>query len=398
MRVIAAFLTLVVAAPAAAQNDGFYGGPPEVPQFSPAFEGQTRAPIVSSEVELERETIASGLSGPWGLTQLPDGRLIVTEKPGRMRIVTLDGKLGEPLAGLPDVDARGQGGLLDVSVAPDFTESREVFFTYAQPVGGGANRTAIAKGRLSDDETRLENVTVIFEQTPQWRSTKHFGSRIEWQDNDTLFVGLGERSLPDPRQLAQELDSTIGKVIRIRRDGSVPPDNPFVDGPANALPEIWSYGHRNIQAAAIHPETGALWTIEHGPQGGDEVNVPKPGLNYGWPTITYGENYGGGLLAGGRTQAPGLEQPAYYWSPVIAPSGAAFYDGEMFPEWQGDLLVGGLVALALVRLEIDGERVTGEDRLVRGIGRIRDVEIADDGAILITLDGQGRILRLSRAG
>lgn len=391
---------LVPVAAVAQDRDAFFGGPPEVPQFSPAFSGQTRAPILTTDFDLATEEIAGSLTEPWAIALMPDERLLVTEQAGRLRIVTLDGAVSGPIDGVPEVDYRDQGGLLDVAVAPDFETTREIFLTYSEPLGNRTNTTTAVRARLSDDETRLENVTRIFRKEPGWRSSKHYGSRIVFDDNDTLWIALGDRSNREPRELAQDTGSHIGTVVRIHRDGSVPDDNPFADGRGGALPEVWSYGHRNIQAAVRHPETGALWTIEHGPQGGDEVNVPKPGLNYGWPVITYGENYGGGRIGTGIASQEGMEQPVYYWSPVIAPSGGTIYDGAMFPEWQGNLLVGSLRGAMIVRLVLNGERVAGEDRLLQGIGRVRDIEVLPDGSLALVTDsrGNGRVIRVSRGG
>jgi glucose/arabinose dehydrogenase len=401
MRALLITTAVLIAAPALAQNaeTEFWGGPPEVPSYEPAFDDQWRAPIAESDVEIEQETVADGLVFPWAMEQLPDGRLLVTEKAGRMRVVSMDGTVSEPIAGLPEMVTTDQGGLLDVKLAPDFPQTRELFFTFSQPREDGKNATAVARARLGEDAAALEDVQVIFQQQPAWDSTKHFGSRIVFEDVDTMWIGLGERSLPEPRELAQRIDNHIGKIVRIDRDGSVPQDNPFAEGPQGAAPEIWSYGHRNIQAMARHPGSGRLWSIEHGPQGGDEVNVPEPGMNYGWPVVSYGEEYGGGFIGEGAPRMEGMQEPAYYWSPVIAPSGAAFYEGDMFADWEGDLLVGGLVLKGLVRLELDGERVAAEDRLVRGVGRVRDVLVAEDGAILLAIDAEdGRIVRLTPKG
>lgn len=390
-------LTLALTAgTAAAQDDAFWGGPPVVPGYEPAFPGQFRAAIAQNTVPVVTETIAAGLVHPWAVVELPSGNLLVSERPGRLRVVTAEGEVSEPVAGVPTVVAARQGGLLDVTLAPDFADTREVFLTFSRPLAGGENTTAVAKGRLSEDETALEDVAVIFEQKPGYTNNMHYGSRIVFADDGTLFVGLGERSDRQTRVLAQDLSTHYGKVVRLDRDGSPAAGNPFLDRD-DALPEIWSWGHRNIQAAARHPETGALWVIEHGPQGGDEVNIAEAGRNYGWPVVTYGVEYSGGTIGEGATAGERFEQPTYFWSPVIAPSGAAFYDGEMFPEWRGSLLVGGLRSQTLVRLELDGDRVVAEERLVRGIGRVRDVAVASDGAILVVTDAaDGRLVRIAR--
>ena len=336
-------------------------------------------------------TVASGLDHPWGLAFLPDGRMLVTERPGRLRIVDPSGRVSEPLGGVPEVAARGQGGLLDVALAPDFAGSRMVYLSYAEPgrgIGGRAG-TAVARARLG--AAGLENVEVVFRQDPKIGGGAHFGSRLVFTPDGYLFITTGERGQRDD---AQDLSRHMGKVICIRPDGSVPPDNPFASR-RGAKPEIWSYGHRNIQGAALHPETGRLWTVEHGAMGGDEVNAPQPGRNYGWPVISYGRHYSGGRIGEG-TQKEGMEQPIHYWDPSIAPSGMTFYTGERFPAWRGDLFVGSLKFALLSRLELDGERVVSEERLLEGLGdRVRDVRQGPDGYIyLLTDEGNGRILRI----
>lgn len=343
------------------------------------------------------DTIADGLPHPWAIDFLPDGRMIVTERGGRMRIVTQAGGIGEAIQGVPEVDVGGQGGLLDVAVHPNFTENRLIYWSFSE-AGQGGNSTAVARGRLSEDATTLNEVRVIFSQKPKLRSNMHFGSRLVFDGNGHLFVTLGERSAAKFRVQAQQLDSHLGKVVRLMEDGTVPGDNPFVNKP-DALPEIWSYGHRNPQAAAINPATGELWEIEHGPRGGDEINIPQAGKNYGWPVISYGVNYDGTPVGSGKSEMPGMEQPIYQWTPVIAPSGMAFYTGALFPQWKNDLFVGGLRAGALVRLELDGNRVTHEERLLRELGlRIRDVVQSPDGNLyVITDEDDGMILKLSPA-
>ena len=369
--------------------------PPNVEGQTPAFPGQTRAPLRIAEVDFEVETVVSGLEHPWGVAFLPDGAMLVTERPGRLRLVGPDGTLSAPLAGVPDVDARDQGGLLDVALDPDFEDNRLVYWSYAEPREGG-NGTAVARGELvRDEEPHLENVQIIWRQQPTLRSTKHFGSRLVFDRDGNLFVTTGERSILKGRKQAQDLDSALGKVIRIRPDGTIPDDNPLV-GRDDALPEIWSWGHRNIQAAALHPETDQLWVVDHGAQGGDEINIARAGKNYGWPVITYGEEYGGGAIGEGITRKAGMEQPIYYWDPVIAPSGMAFYEGDRFPSWRGSLFVGALAERHLVRLTVEGERVLGEERLLAGRGdRIRDVKVGPDGAIYVLTDeADGELLRL----
>jgi len=365
--------------------------------FEPAFEGQTRAPKPADSEDWTTETLAQGLENPWGLDFLPDGAMLVTERPGRLRVVGADGEISEPISGVPEVDARKQGGLLDVTIAPDFASSRMVYLSFSEPHDDGTNNTAIARGRLSDDASALENVDVIFSQYPNVESTGHFGSRVVFQDADTIWVTMGDRQGDPVRKNAQDPTNLIGTVARINTDGSVPEDNPFVGHEENA-PEIWSYGHRNIQAAAIHPETGDLWTIEHGPRGGDELNRPESGKNYGWPAISYGIEYRGGAVYEGKTEAEGMQQPVYYWDPVIAPSGAAFYTGDVFPGWQGDLFVGGLRTARVSRLVMEEGRVSAEEWLDIG-HRVRDVVQGPDGCIyLVTDEADGRVMRIVPAG
>ena len=316
--------------------------------------------------------------------------MLVTERPGRLRLVDRSGRISEPLAGVPEVEVGGQGGLLDVALDPKFAENRLVYLSYAELREGGAG-TAVARGRL--DEGRLEAVRVIYRQQPKVAGGNHFGSRLVFARDGKLFVTQGERA--DYREQAQDLSSHLGKIVRINADGSVPDDNPFA-GKAGARPEIWSYGHRNIQAAAIHPETGQLWTVEHGARGGDELNHPEAGKNYGWPVITYGVDYSG-LKIGEGTAKEGMEQPVYFWDPVIAPSGMLFYTGDAFPAWKGSVLVGSLQPGALVRLELENGKVAREERYEEGgLGtRIRDVRQGPDGLVYVLTDeGNGRVLRV----
>jgi aldose sugar dehydrogenase len=365
--------------------------PPNAPEQRPAFAGQTRAPFVSGQVELETQVVAKGLEHPWGMAFLPDGAVLVTERPGRLRRV-VDGKLGPPIAGLPPVDARGQGGLLDVALDPDFAAHQRVYWSYAEPREGG-NGTAVARGKLEGD--RLSDVTVIWRMTPTLDSDKHFGSRLVFRGDGTLFITTGERSIREGRMQAQRLDGTLGKVVRVDTDGGIPKDNPFVGKPG-VRPEIWSYGHRNIQSAALHPKTGELWEVEHGAKGGDELNIARAGKDYGWPTITYGEEYSGTPIGEGITHRAEMEQPIYYWDPVIAPSGMAFYDGDLIPSWKGSLLVGGLAGQHVARLTLEGDKVVGEERLLEGRGRVRDVRVAKDGAVwVLTDEDDGELLRLT---
>jgi glucose/arabinose dehydrogenase len=341
------------------------------------------------------EVISKQLDHPWGLAFIDKGRMLVTEKAGAMRVIASDGSMGAPLAGLPRVDAGGQGGLLDVLADSGFASNRLVYFCYAEPAANGSgNSTALAVARLSDDDRRLENLKVLFSQRPKFASNHHFGCRIVESPDGKLFLTLGERFRR--MQDAQTLDNHHGKVVRINKDGTVPADNPFV-GKAGALPEIWSYGHRNSQGATIGPD-GRLWTHEHGPQGGDEINRPQAGKNYGWPVITYGENYGGGPIGAGLTEKAGMEQPLHYWTPSIAPSGMAFLKSDRYGRaWQGSLFVGSLKFRYLDRLEIRDGRVVKEEKLLQDAGqRIRDVREGPDGLLYVLTDASpGQLLRLA---
>lgn len=359
-------------------------------------QAQARKPsqITASEKQaFSVETVAEGLERPWGLAFLPDGKMLVTEKAGRMRIVTPDGKLSAPVTGLPKVDARGQGGLLDVAVAPDFGQTRYVYFTFAEAAEGGVNGTALARGKLTGNAPRLDDVEVIWRQTPKYASIRHFGSRIVFAPDGMMFVTTGERSDAQFRGKAQALDETLGKVVRLTRDGAPAAGNPF-DGKDGTKTEIWSYGHRNIQGAAINPADGQLWEVEHGPRGGDELNRPEAGKNYGWPVVTYGKEYSGGDI--GPSKKEGMEQPVHYWVPSIGTSGLAFYTGDAYPGWKGNAFVGGLAIPTLARLELDGTKVTHEERLLDALGeRIRDVRQGPDGLLYLLTDSEeGRIIRL----
>jgi glucose/arabinose dehydrogenase len=342
--------------------------------------------------DLRPVPVARGLEYPWSLAFLPDGRMLVTERPGRMRIVAADGTLGQPLAGLPPVAAGGQGGLLDVALDPRFAANRLVYWSYSE-AGDGGSGTAVARGRLDGD--RLADVQVIFRQQPKTGGGNHFGSRLAFARDGRLFVTLGDRYRH--RDRAQTLDNHLGKVVRIEADGRIPADNPFV-GRAGALPEIWSYGHRNLQGAAIDPASGALWTHEHGPQGGDELNLTEAGRNHGWPVIGHGREYVTGSRIGDGTSRADVVEPATVWIPSIAPSGLAFVSGGRYPDWAGNAVVGALRGQMLVRLEIDGQRVRREHRLLADLGaRIRDVRQGPDGWLyLLTDSSDGQILRLER--
>lgn len=367
---------------------------PNASSQRPAFAGQTRACAAPRSAPVKVTVLATGLVKPWAIEPLPDGALLVTEKPGRMRIVSATGELGAPLAGLPAVDARGQGGLLDVALSPGFAADRTVYWSYSEPRTGG-NGTSVAKGVLSADRSRLEQVSVILRTSPTYDGDKHFGSRLAFGPDGLLYVTTGERSDRATRPQAQQLDSHLGKVLRIRPDGSVPPDNPFV-GRAGARPEIWTVGQRNVQAAAFDPR-GALWIVEMGTRGGDELNLVEKGKNYGWPLIAYGEEYSGLSIGDGATARDGLTQPVYYWDPVIAPSGAQWYTGDAFPAWKGNLLVGALRERKLVRLIVEGQRVVGEEWLLADRGkRLRDVRQDAAGALFIVTDeDDGEVWKLT---
>jgi glucose/arabinose dehydrogenase len=346
--------------------------------------------IDTKQGTIKVEKIAKGLDHPWGLAFLPDGRMLVTEKPGRLRIVTKDGNISEPLQGVPEVFAKGQGGLLDVALDPNFASNGLVYLSYAEPGEGGKAGTAVARGKLG--ETNLDDVEVIFRQKPKVEGENHFGSRLVFAPDGKLFVTLGERFTFEP---AQDLSVDLGKIVRINPDGSVPADNPFV-GRKDARPEIWSYGHRNVQGAAIHPKTGKLWENEFGPMGGDELNIPEAGRNYGWPVVSWGKHYDGRVIPEPPTH-PEFADAIYHWTPVISPSGMTFYTGDAIPAWQGNLLIGGLSSEALVRLTLDGEEVKAEERIPMA-ARIRDVRQAPDGSVyLLTDEDNGKILRLSLA-
>lgn len=346
----------------------------------------------STEGVVRAETVAEGLVHPWALAFLPDGRLLVTERPGRLRIVSMDGTLSAPLTGVPQVAAAGQGGLLDVALDPDFATNRLVYLSFADPGDDQTNGTAVARGRLGD--AGLENTTVIYRQRPKVNSRGHFGSRLVFSNDGKLFITQGDRQAAQFRVLAQDLTKGMGKIMRVNLDGSIPEDNPFV-GREDAQPEIWSYGHRNVQAAALHPETGQLWTVEHGARGGDELNHPEAGKNYGWPVITYGIDYSGAKIGEGTTKE-GMEQPVYYWDPVIAPSGMAFYTADAIPGWKGSVLIGSMTPGALVRLVLEDGHVVKEERYLGDLDeRFRDVQVGPDGFVYVVTDNEaGRVLRV----
>jgi aldose sugar dehydrogenase len=365
--------------------------PTEAQQNAGGASQTQKSPTPTSTAFTGRVTeVATGLSHPWALAFLPDGRMLVTERPGRLRIVSADGRLSAPLGGVPAVHAVGQGGLLDVVLDPGFAKNRLIYLSYAEAGEGGAG-TAVARARLG--ATTLEDVRVIYRQQPKVRGGGHYGSRIVFRRDGTMFITQGDRM--NYREQAQDLGSLLGKVVRLNSDGSVPRDNPFL-GRKGIRPEIWSYGHRNIQSAALHPQTGQLWTVEHGARGGDELNHPEAGKNYGWPVISYGREYSGFKIGEGITAKEGMEQPVYYWDPVIAPSGMVFYTGDRYQGWKGSVFIGSLQPGLLTRLTLENGRVTREDRYLAERGeRIRDVRQGPDGLLyLVTDETNGKILRL----
>ncbi|MBD2746573.1 PQQ-dependent sugar dehydrogenase [Microvirga sp. BT688] len=362
--------------------------------LSPALAQDTQR-FRTDKVEVIVETVARDLQNPWGLAFLPDNRMLVTERPGRLRIVDANGTLSEPIQGLPRIAVRGQAGLLDVALDPNFAQNRLVYLSFAEDRGEGRAGTSVARARLSDNGRALESLNVIFRQEPNYTGPNHWGSRLVFDREGNLFVTLGDRF--DLRNQAQNPANHIGKIVHIKRDGSAAPGNPYLNR-EDARPEIWSLGHRNLQSAALHPTTGELWTVEHGARGGDEVNIPQKGKNYGWPIISYGVDYSGAKLGEG-TKKEGLEQPVYYWDPSIAPSGMAFYTGDKFPAWRGSILVGALAGKLVSRLDTNGNRVTAEERMLQQLGeRIRDVRQGPDGFVYLLTDSRnGRILRMKPA-
>jgi glucose/arabinose dehydrogenase len=375
------------------------------PEQKPAFPGQTRACAVKSDVAFDVTVLAKDLNNPWAVEPLPNGDLLITEKAGQLRIVSAKGEVGQPIGGLlpvgagslssvsgqgglPPVDARGQGGLLDVALSPTFEKDRTIFWSFTEPREGG-NGTSVARGVLTQDRANLEQVRVIFRAMPTYNNGLHFGSRLAFGPDNKLYITLGDRfDKTTTRPQAQLLNSHLGKIIRINPDGTVPDDNPFAKQ-SGAMPEIWTLGHRNLQSAAFDDQ-GRLWTVEHGAKGGDELNLIEKGKNYGWAVITYGEEYSGDTISGGVTARDGFEQPVYYWDPVIAPSGAQFYTGNAFPAWRGSLFVGALSEQRLVRLVIKDNRVIGEEHLLTDRGqRIRDVRQGPDGALYVVTGQTG---------
>ncbi|MEC3877999.1 PQQ-dependent sugar dehydrogenase [Parapedobacter sp. 10938] len=362
--------------------------------YAPAFEGQTRVAGVKTTTPFEAKVLTEGLDRPWGIASLPDGRLLITEKEGTLRIATQTGELSEAITGLPAVNAKGQGGLLGVTIDPDFDSNRMVYCVFSQDTPNGT-LTAVAKGRLADDEKTVENAQVIYQATPAHKSNLHYGGRILFDKTGNLFVSTGERSDIETRPLAQDLNAALGKVLRITPNGDPAPGNPF-EGRSDARPEIYSYGHRNVQGLAFHPITGDLWEGEFGPRGGDEINRVQAGKNYGWPTITYGLEYNGNKIGDAIQQQEGLEQPVYYWDPVLSPSGMTFFAGNSIPEWENNLFIGGLSSVHIARLVIKDNKVVGEERLLEDEAqRFRDVHQGKDGALYAITDG-GRLYRIGK--
>jgi glucose/arabinose dehydrogenase len=361
----------------------------------PAFPGQTRTCGVKSNVAFEVTVLAKGLDHPWSVEPLPEGGFLVSERPGRLRRVSAKGDLGAPIEGLPPIFAKGQGGLLDIALAPDYAKTRRIYFSFSEPREGGGNATSVATAVLPADARRLQDMKVIFRALPAYNGQLHYGGRLAFGPDGMLYLTTGERSDRQMRPLAQRLDNHMGKTMRLKPDGTAPADNPFV-GKADAKPEIWSYGHRNIQASAFDAQ-GRFWIVEHGTRGGDELNLIRKGGNYGWPVQAYGIEYAGSPIEGAATSRPDMQQPVYYWDPVIAPSGAQFYDGKAFPAWKGSLFIGALREHRLVRLVIEGERVVGEEHLLADRGkRIRDVREGPDGALyLVTDESDGELWRLA---
>jgi len=362
--------------------------------YKPAFAGQTRVAGVHTSTSYEGKVISSDLKRPWGITALPDGRLLIAEKEGTMRIATTSGTLSAPITGLPAVNAAGQGGLLGLTLDPVFSNSRIVYWTFSESTPEG-NLTSVAKGKLSEDETKIENAVIVYQATPAYNGNLHYGSRIVFDRSGNLVFSTGERSDKVTRPQAQSLQSALGKVIRITTDGKPAPGNPFINN-SSARPEIYSYGHRNTQGLALHPQTGELWQNEMGPRGGDELNLIVPGKNYGWPIITYGIEYSGEKVGEAITQRRGMEQPVYYWDPVLSPSGMTFYSSNSMPEWKNNLFIAGLNSNHIARLVIENNKVTGEERLLANEGqRFRDVTEGKDGALYAITDA-GRLYRIAK--
>jgi glucose/arabinose dehydrogenase len=361
--------------------------------YKPAFAGQTRIQAVTSSTPIEGKVINKDLKNPWGITSLPDGRLLITEKGGNMRIASISGVLSAPITGIPEVNSNGQGGLLGLTLDPAFASNRMIYWSFSEKTADG-NLTAVAKGKLSADEKQIENAVVIYRATPAYNGTLHYGSRILFDKTGNLVFSTGERSDLETRPQAQQLNSSLGKVIRITTDGKPAAGNPFMNV-TDAKPELYSYGHRNVQSLAINPVTGDLWEAEFGPKGGDELNRIEPGKNYGWATITYGLEYSDKKVGDGITQKEGMEQPVYYWDPVVSPSGMSFYSSDSIPEWKNNLFIACLSSQHIVRLVIENNKVVGEERLLANEGeRFRDVTQGKDGSLYAVTDG-GKLYRVT---
>jgi glucose/arabinose dehydrogenase len=362
--------------------------------YRPAFVGQTRIAGVKTKVRIDIKLLTDDLKRPWGIACLPDGRFLITEKEGSMRVVAASGKISEPITGLPSVNSNGQGGLLGLTIDPGFSKNRMVYWTFSEKTPEG-NLTAVAKGKLSVDEKRIENAIIVYRATPAYNGNLHYGSRILFDKSGNLIFSTGERSDRETRQQAQSLNSSLGKIIRITTDGKPAFGNPFFKN-ASAKPELFSFGHRNVQGLAMHPVTGELWASEFGPMGGDELNRIQSGKNYGWPVITYGLEYNGAMVGDGLTQKAGMEQPAYYWDPVLSPSGMTFYSSDKITEWRNNLFICGLNSNHVARLVIDDNKVVGEERLLEDEGqRFRDITQGADGALYVITD-EGRLYRIGR--
>ena len=375
-------------------STGVETNPPNSP-YKPAFEGQTRIKALHSQTAYEGKLLSKDLTKPWAIISLPDGRLLITQKEGTMRIASTDGKLSDPIKGIPEVNSDGQGGLLGVALDPAFAKNRMIYWTFSEKTPTG-NLTAVAKGKLSADEKTIENSKVIYEATPAHKSDLHYGGRILFDKTGNIVFSTGERSDKETRPLAQSLQTSLGKIIRITADGKPAPGNPFFDSDKPARPELYSNGHRNVQSLSFHPVTGDLWEAEFGPKGGDELNRIQPGKNYGWPTITYGMEYSGEKVGEGITQKEGLEQPNYYWDPVLSPSGMTFYTGSEIPEWKNNLFISGLSSNHIARLVIENNKVVGEERILADEGqRFRDVTQGKDGALYAVTD-EGRLYRIGK--
>src|SRR5690625_1085279 len=361
--------------------------------FQPAFKNQTRAPGMVTETPYQVEVLTSSLKSPWGIVALDDNRFLITQNEGNMVIASEDGELSKPITGIPEVDSRGQGGLLGLTLDNDFENNQMVYWCFSEPSDKG-NLTAVAKGKLNEEKNTFEKVEVIYRAIPVYDGKLHYGGRVVMDEKGNLFVSTGERSDKVTRPQAQELNSALGKILYITTEGEPVKGNPF-EGEKDALPEIWSYGHRNVQGLAFHPETGELWEAEFGPRGGDELNLIKPGKNYGWPVIGYGIEYSGEIIGEGITQKEGMEQPVYYWDPVLSPSGITFYSGNNIPEWENNVFLGGLNGNHISRLKRSEERRVGKERLLeKEKQRFRDLTQGKDGNLYAVTDA-GRLYKIS---